>query len=206
MTNGRTSTCKISSSIAISEYYLEVDKIEEAQKWLDYSKKMLLKSPNDKLQYYSNSLQSELFYYMGLYQFGLHEAQKAIELGKDSKDSLFISNAFLLEGISLYEMGKLSNSETSFHKAKKYFPKKTTSGYRRYKINKEYIYNDLAQLKIKINQLDSSYFYNKKAYKFAKNFKDYRCIANVERTFGELFLKKNNLDSAQFYFDKSIET
>jgi hypothetical protein len=68
---------------------LELDQIEEAQKWLDYSKKVLLKYPNDSEQYFVNSLQSELFYYSGLYQFGLHEAQKAIKLAKKSKRQFF---------------------------------------------------------------------------------------------------------------------
>ena len=180
-----TNSCKITSSIAVSEQYLELDQIEEAQKWLNYSKKMLLKYPNDTQQYCVNSLQSELFYYSGLYQFGLHEAQKAIKLAKKSKDSLHLSNAFLIEGINWYEMGKIAKAEASYHKAKKYFPVKSNINHKRYQINKEYIYNDIAQLKIKTRQLDSAYFYNKKAYGFAKNLKDQRCIANVERTFGE---------------------
>jgi signal transduction histidine kinase len=204
--NCTTNTCKIKSSIAISEQYLEIDKIEEAQKWLNYSKKMLLKYPNDTQQYCANSLQSELFYYSGLYQFGLHEAQKAIKLARNSKDSLHLSNAFLIEGINWYEMGKIAKAETAYHKAKKYFPVKFNVNHKRYQINKEYIYNDIAQLKIKTRQLDSAYFYNKRAYVFAKNLKDQRCIANVERTFGELFLKQNKKDSADFYFKKSIKT
>ena len=201
-----TGNCKITRSIAISEYYLELDKIEASQKWLNYSKKLLIKYPNDNQQYCVNSLQSELFYYSGLYQFGLHEAQKAIKLAKESKDSLHLSNAFLIEGINWYEMGKIAKAEASYHKAKKYFPVKPNINHKRYQINKEYIYNDIAQLKIKTRQLDSAYFYNKKAYGFAKNLKDQRCIANVERTFGELFLKQNKKDSADFYFKKSIQT
>jgi len=201
-----TGSCKITSLIAISEYYLEVDQIEASQKWLNYSKKLLLKYPNDNQQYCVNSLQSELFYYSGLYQFGLHEAQKAIKLAKESKDSLHLSNAFLIEGINWYEMGKIAKAEVSYHKAKKYFPVKPNINHKRYQINKEYIYNDIAQLKIKTRQLDSAYFYNKKAYGFAKNLKDQRCIANVERTFGELFIKQNKKDSADFYFKKSIKT
>ena len=204
--NCTTSECKITASIAITEQYLEIDQIENAQKWLDYSKKMLLKYPNEKLQYNSYSLQSELFYYMGLYQFGLHESQKAIELGNKLKDSLFISNSYLLEGINWYEMENIKKAEISFHQAKKYFPDIIPSTYIRYKIDKEYIYNNLAQLKIKTNELDSSYFYNKKAYKFAKKSNNYRCTANVELIFGEMFLKRNKQDSAQFYFDKSINT
>lgn len=205
-TQCNTNTCKITNSIAIAEYYLELDQIEESQKWLDYSKKMLLKYPNEIQQYSVNSLQSELFYYSGLYQFGLHEAQKAITLAKKSKDSLHLSNAYLIEGINWYEMGKISKAENSFHKAKKYFPAESDVSQKRYQINKEYIYNDIAQLKIKTRQLDSAYVYNKKAYHFAKSFNDKRCIANVERTFGELFLKQNKKDSAEFYFNKSIET
>ena len=204
--NCKTIHCKTTQSLALSEYYLEIDKIEDSQKWLNVTKKMLLKQPNDSLQYISNSIQSELFYYMGLYQFGLHEAQKTIETAKTIGDSLFTSNAFLLEGINLFEMGNLSKSEVSFQKAKKYFPSTTDSTQKRFKINKEYIYNDIAQLKIKIKQLDSAYLYNKKAYKFAVNLKDNRCIANVERTFGELFMKQTKIDSAHYYFKKSIET
>ena len=201
-----TSTCKITNSIAISEKYLELDQIEEAQKWLDYSKKVLLKYPNDTDKYFVNSLQSELFYYSGLYQFGLHEAQKAIKFAKKSKDSVLLSNAFLIEGINWYEMGKIAKAEASYHKAKNYFPFKSNLNHKRYQINKEYIYNDIAQLKIKTSQFDSAYFYNKKAYGFAINLKDKRSIANVERTFGDLFLKQNKKDSAVFYLKKSIKT
>ncbi|MBZ4035947.1 hypothetical protein K6T82_14320 [Flavobacterium sp. 17A] len=199
-------SCKVARSIAIAEKHLELDRIEDAQKWLDYSKKMLLKCPNDKQQYLINSLQSELFYYSGLFQFGLHESQKAIKLATFTRDSLHLSNAFLLEGINWFEMGKIPKAEKSFHKAKKYFPVTYHINYKRYQINKEYIYNNIAQLKIKIQQLDSAHFYNKQAYNFAKKLKDIRCIANVERTFGELFLKKNQQDSAEFYFKKSIIT
>jgi len=202
----KTSSCKITSSIAISEHYLELDQIEEAQKWLNYSKKLLVKYPNKTQQYCVNSLQSELFYYSGLYQFGLHEAQKAIKLAKKSKDSLHLSNAYLIEGINWFEMGKIAKAEAAYHKAKKYFTVKSDIRHKRYQINKEYIYNDIAQLKIKTRQLDSAYIYNKKAYVFAKNLKDHRCIANVERTFGDLFLKQNKKDSADFYFKKSIQT
>lgn len=204
--NCQTSSCKITSSIAISEQYLELDKIEESQKWLDYSKKLLLINPDNKQQYSVNSLQSELFYYSGLYQFGLHEAQKAIALAQKSKDSLHLSNAYLIEGINWYEMGKIAKAEMSLHKAKSYFPVKTNTNQKRYQINKEYIYNNIAQLKIRTKQLDSAYFYNKRAYGFAKKMNTKRCIANVERTFGELFLKQNKKDSAEFYFKKSIET
>lgn len=201
----KTEDCKVTNALLISEKYLEIDKIEQSQNWLDTSKKLLLNNPNNALQYSVNSMQSELFYYMGLYQFGLYEAQKGLKLANEIQDSLYISNAYLLEGINLFEMNKLYNSEKSFHKAKKYFPSVIKSN-QRYHINQEYIFNDIAQLKIRTKQLDSSLIYNKKAYFFAKKFNDFRCIANVERTFGELYLLQKKKDSAKYYFDKTIET
>jgi signal transduction histidine kinase len=205
-TKCRTSICKITISIAVSEQYLELDEIEEAQKWLNYSKKMLLKYPDSLQEYATNSLQSEIFYYSGLYQFGVHEAQKAITIAKKNKDSLYISNAYLLEGINWCEIGKLAKAEACFHNAEKSFPIKPDPNSKKYQNSRQYIYNDLAQIKVQIKQLDSAYYYNKKSYVFSKKFNSTRCTANVERTFGELFLKQNKKDSADFYFKKSIET
>lgn len=202
----KTLSCKVEKAIELSEYYLENDKISESQKWLDFAKNNIAKSPNFQNEYLINSLQSELFYYMGLYQFGLHEAQKGIELSKEINDSLYISNSYLIEGVNYFEISDLKKAEQSFHFAKKYFPENSKNKKRRFEINREYIYNNLAQLKLKTKQLDSSYFYNKKAYFFAKKMHNFRCVANVERTFGELFLKQNNKDSAQVYFEKSIKT
>lgn len=167
--NCRTDSCKISNALEISEEYLIKDKTKESQKWLDYSKRMLLKFPDERQQYSSNSLQSEIFYYSGLFQFGVHEAQKAIAIAKKSKDSLYLSNAYLMEGINWYEMGKTAKAEVSFHKAKKAFPEKPNLNSKRYQNSKQYIYNDLAQLKIKNKEFDSAYFYNKRAYGFAIN-------------------------------------
>ena len=130
-TKCRTSICKITISIAVSEHYLELDEIEEAQKWLNYSKKMLLKYPDSLQEYATNSLQSEIFYYSGLYQFGVHEAQKAITIAKKNKDSLYLSNAYLLEGINWCEIGKLAKAEACFHNAEKIFSYQTESKFQK---------------------------------------------------------------------------
>lgn len=204
--NCKTNSCKITKAIDISEQYLEIDQMEEAQKWLNHSKKILLKYPDALQQYAANSLQSEIFYYSGLYQFGVHEAQKAIAIAKKRNDSLCLSNAYLFEGINWCEIGKLANAETSFHNADKSFPIKPNPYSKRYQNSRQYIYNNIAQIKIKTEQLDSAYYYNKKSYFFAKKLKSIRCTANVERTFGELFLKQNKKDSAEYYFKKSIKT
>lgn len=199
-------SCKIDQALLISEYYLEIDDIAASQKWLNRAKNSKPKNLSIKQQYLINSLQSELFYYMGLYQFGLHEAQKGVEISKEMNDSLYIANSYLMEGINYFEIPNINKSEKALQLAKNYFPQKNVSKNKRFQINKEYIFNNIAQLKLKISQLDSCYIYNKKAYGIAQKSANFRCIANVERTFGELFMKKSKTDSAQVYFEKSVAT
>lgn len=201
-----TVSCKIEKALEISEYYLETDKTAKSQKWLDYAKANISKNPSKQNQIIIYALQSELFYYMGLYQFGVHESQKGVELSKEMNDSLYAANAYLIEGINYFEIHDYKKTEQALHFAKNYFPNSFKTKFKRFEENREYIYNNLAQLKMKIHETDSSFFYNKKAYHFAKKGNNFRCIANVERTFGELFLKEKMQDSARIYFDKSVQT
>ena len=92
--NCKTSDCKVEKGFTLSEYFLETDEIDKAQKWLDSTKRRYMVKPLDPMNLYIHSLQSELFYYMGLFQFGEYEAQKAIELSLNLKDSALIADAY----------------------------------------------------------------------------------------------------------------
>jgi len=54
--------------------------------------------------------------------------------------------------------------------------------------------------------MDSAVWYNAKAYTFAKKNNSKRGIPNIEQTFGQIYLSKNQKDSALFYFQKSIHS
>ena len=198
-----TPECKLSESIRKAEFFIETDHMDKAQQWLDDAKKRNRQQPKDSISYFINSLQSELFYYMELYQFGLYEAQKGIENAKVLKDSACLSDAYFFKGINEIEMKRISQAQHSLSLSQKFFPKESKKRLRTL-IGEAYIYNNIAQVKLSISQLDSAIFYNKKAYALANKNKTLRAIVNSEQTFGLLYARQQKTDSARFYLSKSI--
>ena len=194
---------KVFNAFKIAEYYLDNDNIDASQKWLNTTKDILNPINQDATLCYVHSLQSELFYYNGLYQFGKDEARKQIAIARKIKDSLVLADGYLFLGINEFESGNYNSAQQSLWFARNIFPKKKGSIRMRNLIQNEHIYNNLAQVKIKLQQLDSAIWYNKKAYNFALKANSKRGIPNTEQTFGEIYLAKKNNDSAAYYFTKS---
>ena len=204
--NCKTEKCRIKQSFLLAEYFLETDDIESSQRWLEKTKDLVSPKVIDSTAVFIQSLQSELFYYMGLYQFGTNEAEKAIEKARQIKDSLLIADAYFFLGINQLEINELEKAQQSLWKSRNYFPNKTDRKHIRSLIQKEHIYNNIAQSKFKLKEMDSAVWYNAKAYTFAKKNNSKRGIPNIEQTFGQIYLSKNQKDSALFYFQKSIHS
>ena len=202
--NCKTLNCKIAKSFLLAEFFLETDDIQSSQKWLDSTKDLVSPKQSDTTIVFIHSLQSELFYYDGLFQFGTNEAEKAIQRAKQLQNNLLIANGYFFKGINQIEMNKLKEAEKSLWNARDYQPENYIKSHIRSTIQKEHIFNNIAQLKLKIHQADSAVWYNAKAYQLAKKANSKRGIPNVEQTFGQIYLEDKKIDSAVFYFQKSI--
>ncbi len=202
--NCETESCRISKSFLLAEYYLETDDIKSAQHLLEQVKEMVSPKVTDSTTVFIHSLQSELYYYDGLFQFGTNEADKVIKKAIQLKDSLMISNGYFFKGINQFEMNEYHETQKLLWKARDFHPKTSRKNSIRSTIDKEYILNNIAQLKLKLNQPDSAIWYNSKAYRFARQNKNNRAISNTEQTFGQIYLLKKQQDSAVHYFQRSV--
>jgi signal transduction histidine kinase len=202
--NCKTTDCKIAKSFLLAEHFLETDDIQSSQKWLNFTKDLVSPKQSDTTIVFIHSLQSELFYYDGLFQFGINEAEKAIQKAKQLSDNLLIANGYFFKGINQIEMNQFNDAEKSLWKARDFQPGNYSKPYIRSTIQEEHIFNNIAQLKLKMQQADSAVWYNAKAYQFAKKANSKRGIPNVEQTFGQIYLEEKKIDSAVFYFQKSI--
>jgi signal transduction histidine kinase len=201
----KTEQCKITNSFLLAEHFLETDDIRSSQKWLDITKDLVFSQHSDTTTVFIHSLQSELFYYDGLYQFGTNQAEKAIQIAYQLRDSMLIANGYFFKGINLIEINKFQEAEKSLWKSRDYQPKNFKT-YIRSTIQQEHIFNNLAQLKLRIHQTDSAIWYNNKAYLFAKKSNSKRGIPNVEQTFGQIYMQEQKIDSAVFYLQKSTQS
>ena len=202
----KSKKCQINNSFRIAESYLEDDDLKASQKWLDITKNVYTSKKIDTTIVFIHSLQSELFYYNGLFQFGINEADKVIVNSFLLKDSLLISNGYFFKGINLYELNDFKEAQKMLLKSKTYQPKNTRKKQLRSAILNEHIYNNLAQLKLQLQELDSAIWYNSKAYFYAKKTNSKRGIPNIEQTYSLIFLDKKRNDDAIFYLNKSTES
>ena len=202
----KTNECRIKNSFVRAEYYLEDDNLRLSQKWLEKTKVLNNTKRVDTTSIFINSLQSELFYYNGLFQFGINEAEKVITNSVLLNDSLLISDGYFFKGINLLELNDLDDSEKMLWKSRDYQPRKVQKKYIRSAILNEHIYNNLAQIKLRVQQSDSAIWYNSKAYLFAKDHNSKRGVPNIEQTYGQIYLAQHKINDAVFYFKKSIES
>ena len=202
----KTEQCRITKSFLLAGYYLETDNIKLAQHWLNKTKDLVSPQAVDSTSVFIHSLQSELYYYDGLFQFGTNEAEKAIQKATKLNDSLLIADGYFFKGINLFEMNNYGQAEKALWKSREFQPQKLNQKSIRSTLENEYIYNNLAQLKLKLHQADSAIWYNLKAYHIALDNKSKRAIPNAEQTFGQIYLLKKEHDKAVFYFEKSIQS
>lgn len=196
--------CQIKKSFLLAEFYLESDDLLSSQKWLDVTKNLNTFKTIDTTDVFINSLQSELFYYNGLFQFGVTEADKVIANSFLLKDSLLISNGYFFKGINLLELNNLNEAEKMLWKSRDFQPTKLPKKQLRTPILKEHVYNNLAQLKLQLRESDSAMWYNSKAYEYALKTNSKRGIPNIEQTYALIYLDKKKLEDAISYFKKSI--
>lgn len=192
----------MSEAVRIAEFYIETDHMDKSQQWLDYAKKLNQLKPKDSIAYFLNSLQSETFYYMELYQFALHEAEKGIEKATVLKDSAFLADGHFFKGITQIELDQLAEAQQSLWRARQLYPKRIPKHLRTL-IGKAYIDNNLAQVKLKLKEIDSALFYNRKAYALARQHRNFRGMVNGEQTFGLIYAAQQSRDSARYYMNRS---
>jgi signal transduction histidine kinase len=202
--NCKNKSCQIKNSFLIAEYYLEEDNIYASQKWLDIAKNVHNSKKLDTTAVFIHSLQSELFYYNGLFQFGVSEAEKVITNSFILEDSLLISNGYFFKGINLLELNNLQEAQKMLWKSRNYQPTKKQKKHIKSSILKEHVYNNLAQLKLQLHQSDSAIWYNSKAYNYAKKSISKRGIPNIEQIYGQIYLKNKKTSKAIYYLKKSI--
>ena len=161
---------------------------------------------DDTINYYLQIFQTEIFYYAGLYQFGILSAEKQIERGYKVKDSFLIGSAYFFKAINLLELDSLDLTKTYLDTALAFYPlHKPTVDYRKLAYHNQLV-NVYAETFFKQKKYDKAIYYNNLALNEAYTENSKRGIPAGHLVQGKIFLALQKNDSANYHFNKTIES
>jgi signal transduction histidine kinase len=178
---------------------------DTAQRWIYRLTELNHTKPNDTVSYYLQIWKTEIFYYSGLYQFGINAADKQIEIGHTLKDSFLIGSAYFFKAINLLELDSFQLTKVNLDKALAYYPThKPTIAYKKLAYHNQLI-NVYAENYFEQKQYDSALYYNNLALQEAYTEKSLRGIPAAHLVQAKIFLALHKNDSAFFHLNKTIE-
>lgn len=134
---------------------------------------------------------------------------KTIETYKQlvkSDSTITKENANINIGIDLSNIGNIFNEVGQFEKALEYLHEaQSYLGDNAFRGNEESLYVFMIQAFLGLNKTDSAYHYYQLSYrKMAGRDSVYNSLFYINHTFGEYYLQKNNIDSANYFAQKAF--
>jgi signal transduction histidine kinase len=196
---------KLDAAMELANYYGGVEN-DVAQTWIYKAEELNQLNPNDTISYYLQIWQSEVFYYSGLYQFGIHSADKQIEKGNKIKDSFLMASAYFFKAINQLELDSLNLAKENLTIALALYPlHKPVVKYRKLAYHNQLV-NVYAETLYKQKKYESALLINNKALIEAYKENSNRGIPAAHLVQGRIFMDISKPDSAIYHFKKTVET
>jgi signal transduction histidine kinase len=199
-----SSETKILACIYLIDKFLDLEKLDSCQYWLNNGQTFTDTQQPTFLHYLLQTRQTEIYYYGRLFELGHLSNQKSLQIAQTIRDSLCEADANHFAGLLYMAGNDLMQAVNHFKKAVGFINTKNFSPAGKYLIKFYNISNNLAKAYIKLGKLDSAVQQlNISAKKI--NYKvPGRGLANYYYLLGKIHASKNNFDSALLYYNTCI--
>ncbi len=178
---------------------------DTAQRWIYRVTALNQTKKNDTVNYYLQIWQTEIFYYSGLYQFGINSADKQIAIAHKIKDSFLLGSAYFFKAINLLELNNFYLTKINLDKALAYYPRhKPSIAYKKLAYHNQLI-NVYAENFFEQKMYDSALYYNNLALQEAYTEQSLRGIPAAHLVQAKIFMGLKEKDSANYHLNKTIE-
>ncbi len=178
---------------------------DTAQRWIYRVTALNQTKKNDTVNYYLQIWQTEIFYYSGLYQFGINSADKQIAIAHKIKDSFLLGSAYFFKAINLLELDSFYLTKMNLDKALAYYPRhKPNIAYKKLAYHNQLI-NVYAENFFEQKMYDSALYYNNLALQEAYSEQSLRGIPAAHLVQAKIFMGLKEKDSANYHLNKTIE-
>lgn len=194
---------KVRTGFFIADNYMELEKYDSAQFWLNLLSESYTRKEPSLFNYYLLTRQSEVFYYNGLLQLGLRTALQSKDLAMRLKDSLLIADAYNMTGLMYTTLDSCRKAKQYFHQGIPYSRQFRQSDNYLSLSKSHHFYGNLAEACEKLGEFDSAVIYSYVSLKKATETGSKRGMSVAHNKIGSVFLKVGLLDSSMHHFEES---
>jgi signal transduction histidine kinase len=202
--NARTLEDSVSAAFAISDQYMDMDRYDEAQHWLNTIYEIYTIKAPTLFNYFLISRQAEVYYYNSLFQLGLQSSLRGLRIAKQLNDALLLADANNLTGLFYLEQQKPATASRYFLQGIRYvklppYPDKYLP-----LTQPHHVWGNLAESYEKQAMPDSALYCYRQSLKFARQINKPRGIAVALHGIGAALLTLKKTDSARQYLEGSL--
>jgi signal transduction histidine kinase len=192
------------AALNVIDDFMSRDLYDSSQIWLNETEQLYADKNPSLLNYYFTSRHAEIYYYNQLFQLGLKEVDKGMNVARKLGDSILLEDAYNLMGLLYLNLDSLTKAKQCFHtgllfaKPPPYPPAYLPIS------NPYHLLSNMAEACERLGQWDSSYSYNRQSLAKAEAINAWRGMAVAHNNLGNLFLKDGLVDSANARFQLSL--
>lgn len=197
---------RINLYFALADNYMEVDKYDSAQIWLNrIAEKVPLKTPSID-NYFLSTRQAEVYYYNGLQRLGLQESERSLAIAEALNDSLLLADSYNFIGLFYINLDSLRRAIPFFKKGMHYARQPPYPAHYLSLSKPHHLYGNLAEAYEKLGVYDSALLLSHISLQMASAINWQRGMAVAQYNLGSAHLKSGHADSALVYFKACVNT
>ena len=183
---------------------MDLGNYDSAQLWLNKVYELIPAKAYDSKNYYLLTRQAEVYYYNNLHQLGLQTSYKCLDIAKVINDSLLLADSYNYLGLFYMSMDSATKSIPFFEQGIKYVKQTGHVAVYTNLSMPHHLHGNLAEAYYKINALEKSIIEANKSLYSATKMNITRGMAVAYASLGDIYIKKNNYDSAQYFFETGV--
>ena len=188
----------------VVDNYMSNSHYDSAQTLID---KLMTSYPINKstlTSYLLTVRQSEILYYNHLLQFGKDDVRAQLKIAKELNDSFLLSDAYNFLGLFYLAIDSIEEAKNSFENGIKHINNKQLPKTHHELTSPHHLFGNLAETYQKLNEHDSALKYTVQSKIYAQQINRKRGEGIAYITIAKSWLGKNEIDSAELYYYKSL--
>lgn len=190
--------------VGLAERYMDTGVPDSAMRWIDRGLLAVDREQDTRALYFLLTYRAELLYYDGLFDEGMTDALRSLELAKDLGDSLLIAHGYNMAGVLFENVNNGRDALPYLRNALAWYPRSTETA--EHSVSKPYqVHGNLGQSYFTLGLTDSARHHLEASLADAEAKGSARGITIAKWALGRVDLADGRTADALAHFTSSLE-